>query len=73
MFRPCSSDVKVNPPKNEKMVMELAFLVDRGGLATFEERLYQVAGTFPAQYTFDYTGPWAPFNFVELDLRSAAA
>lgn len=73
MFRPCCSDVKVNPPKNEKMVMDLAFLVDRAGLKPFEERVYQVAGTFPAQYVFDYTGPWAPFNFVELDLQSAAA
>ncbi|HUU01257.1 MAG TPA: GvpL/GvpF family gas vesicle protein [Myxococcota bacterium] len=73
MFSPCYSDVKVNPPSNEKMMMDLAFLVDRGGLKPFEERVYQVAGTFPAQCTFDYNGPWAPFNFVELDLQPAAA
>jgi hypothetical protein len=72
-LRSCASDVKVNPPKGEKVVMELAFLVDRGGLGPFDERVHEVAGTFPAHYTFDYRGPWAPFDFVELDLRSAAA
>lgn len=72
-FRPLSSDVKVNPPKHEKMVMDLAFLVDRGGLAPFEERVYQVAGTFPAEYLFDYTGPFAPFHFVDIHLQWAAA
>ena len=47
-------------------------LVERERLKIFEEQVYQVAGTFPAQYLFDYGGPWAPFNFAELDLRTAA-
>ncbi len=72
VFRSCTADVKVNPPKGEQMVMDLSFLVDRDSVKSFEERVYQVAGTFPAQYTFDFNGPWAPFNFVELDLRTAA-
>jgi gas vesicle protein GvpL/GvpF len=72
-FRSCFSEVKVNPPKNEKAIMDVAFLVERERLQAFEEQVYQVAGTFPAQYLFDYGGPWAPFNFVELDLRKVAA
>jgi gas vesicle protein GvpL/GvpF len=72
-FRTLFSDVKINPPKSEKGVMDIAFLVERERLKTFEERVYQVAGTFPAQYLFDYGGPWAPFNFAELNLRQAAA
>ena len=71
-FRPYFSELKVNPPKDEKIVMDLAFLVERERLKTFEEQVYQIAGTFPAQYLFDYGGPWAPFNFAELDLRAAA-
>ncbi len=71
-FRPYFSELKVNPPKDEKMVMDLAFLVEREQLKVFEEQVYQIAGTFPPQYLFDYGGPWAPFNFAELDLRSAA-
>jgi len=71
-FRPYFSELKVNPPKDEKMVMDLAFLVERERLKIFEEQVYQVAGTFPTQYLFDYGGTWAPFNFAELDLRAAA-
>ena len=62
--------VTVNPPKSEKCVMDLAFLVERARMRDFEERVNQVAGTFPACYLFDYGGPWAPFNFAELDLRT---
>lgn len=71
-FRPCCSGFTVNPPKSEKSVMDLAFLVDRDRTRDFEERVNQVAGTFPAQYLFDYGGPWAPFNFAELNLQTAA-
>ncbi|HYU32473.1 MAG TPA: GvpL/GvpF family gas vesicle protein [Thermoanaerobaculia bacterium] len=71
-FRSCFSEVTVNPPKNQKGVMDIAFLVERERTKDFEERVNQVAGTFPAQYLFDYGGPWAPFNFTELDLRNAA-
>jgi len=71
LFRACTSEVKVNPPRNEKAVMNLAFLVDRDRLKPFEECVYQVAGAFPAQYQFDFNGPWAPFNFVELDIQVA--
>jgi hypothetical protein len=67
------SEVKVIPPKSETVIMDLAFLVERARLTAFGERVCQVAGTFPAQVLFDYGGPWAPFNFVELDLRTAAA
>ncbi|MDD5309174.1 MAG: GvpL/GvpF family gas vesicle protein [Deltaproteobacteria bacterium] len=72
-FQSCFSEFKVSPVKNEKSVMDVAFLVDRERQKVFEERVYQVAGTFPAQYLFDFSGPWAPFNFVELDLHTAAA
>ncbi|MBI5481158.1 MAG: GvpL/GvpF family gas vesicle protein [Deltaproteobacteria bacterium] len=72
-FRAHFSEVKVNPPKHELTVMDLAFLVPREGVTAFEKCVYEVAGTFPAQYLFDFSGPWAPFNFVELDLHQAAA
>jgi hypothetical protein len=67
------SDVKVNPPRGETTLMDLAFLVERGGIEAFEERVRQIAGAFPVQYVFDYSGPWAPYHFVELDLESVAA
>jgi hypothetical protein len=68
LFKADVREAKVNVPKGEKMVMDLAFLVERGAQKAFEERVYQVAGAFPAEYIFDYSGPWAPFHFVDLDL-----
>jgi hypothetical protein len=73
MLGSVSAAVRVNPPKGERMVMDLAFLVDQRGVEAFESALRQIAGRFPEQYTFDYSGPWAPFNFVEIDLRSVDA
>lgn len=72
LMRPSTSDVKVNTPKNEKMVMDLVMLVERDGVGNFERRVHEVADTFPSQYTFEFTGPWAPFSFVELDLQPRA-
>ncbi len=68
MFRPHVREIRANPPKDEKMVMDLAFLVSRDAQKAFEQRVYEVAGAFPAEYVFDYSGPWAPFHFVDLDL-----
>lgn len=72
MFRPQVREVRANPPKDEKTVMDLAFLVDREGQKAFEQRVYEVAGAFPNEYVFDYSGPWAPFHFVDLDLGLGA-
>lgn len=68
-FRRAASELKVNTPKGEKTVLDMVMLVDRTKVAQFEQQVYQVAETYPNQYTFDFNGPWAPFSFVELQLR----
>ena len=69
LFKPCSAEVKVNTPSTEKTVMNLVLLVDRGAVERFEAKVYEVAESFPAQFSFDYNGPWAPFNFVDIHLQ----
>lgn len=69
VFRGCSAEVKVNAPATEKTVMDLVVLVDRLTVPSFEQKVYEVAEAFPAQFSFDYNGPWAPFNFVDVDLQ----
>lgn len=59
---------KVIPPAHEKMVMNGAFLIERGKEALFEERVHLAAGLFDGNFTFDYSGPWAPHNFIALKL-----
>ena len=61
-------EIKQNKPKNEKMVMNLAFLVDKDGVESFEKGIFEAARKFDNNYAFDYSGPWAPHNFVHLSL-----
>jgi hypothetical protein len=72
LFRAWYSDVTVIPPRAEAMIAKLAFLVERGGVEAFEQHVHEVADAIPGPYVFDLSGPWAPFHFVGLDLRSAA-
>jgi len=34
-----------------------------------EEAVFQAARLFDNNYAFDLNGPWAPHNFVEMDLK----
>lgn len=62
-------EMKRNPCRNEKEVMNLACLVGREGQSTFEEGIFQTARQFDNSFAFDYNGPWAPHNFVEMNLQ----
>jgi len=62
------SEIKRNPTRVEKEVMNLACLVKRGALPKFETAIFEAAKLFDNNFSFDYNGPWAPHNFVDLDL-----
>jgi hypothetical protein len=62
-------EIKRNKCRTESEVMSLACLVGRNAQARFEEGVFEAAKLFDNNYTFDYNGPWAPHNFVELDLQ----
>jgi hypothetical protein len=62
-------ETKQNKCRNENEVMNLACLVPRTGQDQFEEGVFEAAKLFDNNFTFDYNGPWAPHNFVELDLQ----
>jgi len=61
--------IKPNKCRNEREVMSLACLVGRGEQPAFEAQVFEVARLFDTHYAFDYSGPWPPYNFVEMDLR----
>jgi hypothetical protein len=64
-------EIKRNPVRNERQVANLACLVERTRQTEFEAAVLAAAQLFDNNYTFDYSGPWAPHNFVDmaLDLR----
>jgi Gas vesicle synthesis protein GvpL/GvpF len=62
-------EIKRNKCRGESQVMSLACLVPRDAQDRFEEGIFAAAKLFDNNFTFDYNGPWAPHNFVELDLK----
>ncbi len=61
--------LKRNKCRHEGEVMSLACLVPRRTQDRFEAGVFDAAKLFDNNFTFDYNGPWAPHNFVELDLQ----
>lgn len=62
-------EIKRNKCRNEREVLNLACLVGRRALGDFEAGIFAAARLFNNNFTFDYNGPWAPYNFVELNLK----
>jgi hypothetical protein len=67
---PLCAEIKENPPRGESGVMNLACLVARDGQEPFEHGIFEAAGRFDDSFSFDYSGPWPPYNFVEVHLQT---
>ncbi len=65
----CCREIKRNKCRSEKEIMNLACLIDRDDHARFEQAVLQAARPFDNNYAFDFNGPWAPHNFVEMDIQ----
>jgi Gas vesicle synthesis protein GvpL/GvpF len=68
ILAPACADLVANPCRSEFEVMNLACLVKRSEMDAFEARVFEAAKRFDNNFAFDYNGPWAPHNFVNLDL-----
>jgi len=62
------TEIKQNKCRNEREVMNLACLMPRDKDQDFEKAVFEAARHFDDNYAFDYNGPWAPHNFVEMEL-----
>jgi hypothetical protein len=58
-----------NKPIGDKMIMNAAFLIDREREADFDEAVNTIARKFGDRLNFKYTGPWPPYNFVNIRLK----
>lgn len=64
------SEIKRNVPRTERDVMNLACLVGRDAVnKSFEAAIFEAANGFDNNFIFDFNGPWAPHNFVDMELR----
>ena len=67
-LRDVSVASRVNRAIGDKMIMNAAFLVQRDQEQPFDRRIKEIASQFE-KLTFKYTGPWPPYNFVNIRLK----
>lgn len=58
-----------NKPIGEKMILNAAFLVERDRAAEFDRKVQEIAERREGELRFLYTGPWPPYNFVNVRLK----
>jgi hypothetical protein len=67
-LRDVSVASRINKPIGDKMIMNAAFLISRDRETDFDARVKAIASRFD-RLTFKYTGPWPPYNFVNIRLK----
>jgi Mg2+ and Co2+ transporter CorA len=67
-LRDVSVASRINKPIGDRMIMNAAFLISRDRETAFDARVKSIAGRFE-RLTFKYTGPWPPYNFVNIRLK----
>jgi hypothetical protein len=67
-LRDVSVASRINKPIGDKMIMNAAFLIARDQESAFDAKVKQIATRFD-KLTFKYTGPWPPYNFVNIRLK----
>jgi len=69
ILSPHCAEIERKKCRNEREVINLACLVDREAMGQFEKDVFEAATQFDDNFAFDFNGPWAPHNFVEIDLK----
>ena len=72
VLRPYCIEIKENKVHDEREIVSLACLIERGTEDAFAQGVMEAANLFDANYCFDYNGPWAPHNFVDVNLQMCA-
>jgi hypothetical protein len=67
-LRDVSVAARANKPIGDRMILNAAFLVSRDAEEDFDKRVKQL-GASHDRLTFKYTGPWPPYNFVNIRLK----
>jgi gas vesicle protein GvpL/GvpF len=67
-LRDVSVASRSNKPIGDRMIMNAAFLVGRELEQAFDSRVKDIGQRYD-KLTFKYTGPWPPYNFVNIRLK----
>ncbi len=63
-----SLDARLNKPLNERMVLNAAFLISRDLELKFDAKVNELYEKNHEQFGFMYSGPWPPYNFIDIKL-----
>src|SRR5260370_14783469 len=58
-----------NQPIGDKMIMNAAFLLERQREAACDNPVTKIGCRYGQRLKFKYTGPWPPYNFVNIRLK----
>jgi hypothetical protein len=67
-LRDVSVAARANKPIGDRMILNAAFLIWRDKEAAFDRRVKELGARY-GKLTFRYTGPWPPYNFVNIRLK----
>jgi Mg2+ and Co2+ transporter CorA len=68
-LKPVAVASRSNKPIGDRMIMNAAYLVDRSRERDFDEAVKALSRKYEDVLSFKYTGPWPPYNFVNIKLR----
>jgi gas vesicle protein len=63
---------RANKVIGDKMILNAAFLVERENASAFDRCVQEIAQRYEGKLTFRYTGPWPPYNFVNVRVKLEA-
>jgi len=68
-LRPVAVAFRSNKPIGDRMILNAAFLVNRTREAEFDDAVRAISNRYDQLLDFRYTGPWPPYNFVNIKLK----
>ncbi len=68
-LEPVAVASRTNKPVGEQMILNAAFLIERDRRDEFDRAVAELGERYDELLSFTYTGPWPPYNFVNIKLR----
>ena len=68
-LRPVCQASRDNRPIGDKMILNAVFLLERKNEAEFDRIIQRISEKFGDLLTLRYSGPWPPYNFVNIRLK----
>ncbi|HUG39354.1 MAG TPA: GvpL/GvpF family gas vesicle protein [Longimicrobiales bacterium] len=68
-LKPFAIASRSNKPIGDRMILNAAYLVERNREQEFDEAVKALSRKYEDVLSFKYTGPWPPYNFVNIKLK----